>query len=265
MIKAQGTQVSVFRFLIVGAAFVKIVNNYKELMANKLFALYFTILLLGGIISFSAQVYLVINSSNPDYNTVSSHANTIEVIGVIFIDVFFGLMPNLFYSIYKTKLTEAGGKFTKRYFYINGIVMLCMFVAIMVSAIASNEDQSVIITNVFLYAIVTYSLCFYLVVIHVLRTLEGRVRKIIRRYFGYYSIYALAMYFRNSFLIGGALTQANPALMEISFANFPVDTINAGVTLMVVVLFLKEIKFAPASEEKKEQSKDASTKSDPSS
>jgi len=237
------TIVSLFRFLIIAATVVKIVHNYKKLIANHLFTMYFIILLLGGFISLSAQIYLAINYSNPDFNVVDSVSNAIEVFGVIFLDIFFGLIPNLFYSIYKTKLTEAGGKFSPRYFYINGIMITCMFVILLIAALTANEDASVIITDSILTAITIYSFCFYLVVIHVLQNLEERVRKIIRRYFAYYCIYAVAILFRNAFLIGAALTQDNPALMEISFANFPVDTICAGVTLVVVTLFLKDIKL----------------------
>jgi len=161
-------------------------------------------------------------------------------------DMFFGLMPNLFYAIYKTKLNQAGGKFTVRYFYVNGVIMGILFVILVVTTLTTNEDVNVIASDVILFAVTIYSFCFYLLVIHVLRGLEGRVKRVISRYFWYYCLYAVAIFFRNSFLIGGALTQDNPALIEVSFSNFPVDTISAGVTLMVVALFLKEIKFVPA-------------------
>jgi len=240
----QGIQGSAFRFLMVFCTLVKMVCNYKELNENKIFALYFLLLLTGGIISFSSQIYLAvvggrIVSFGDESMRVDEITNSIEIFGILLMDAFFGLMPNLFYSVYQTKLTKVAGHMTKRYFFANGIILAIMFVILVITAFAASN---VVISSCTILLIESlYGFSFYLLVIFVLREMEGRAMKIIWRFFYYYTVYAITICFRLSFLLVAVMYI--DVMVDLAWATFPLDAISEGVQLLVVALFLREIKF----------------------
>jgi len=248
VVQSTGSEIAVFRFMVVIITLGKVIYNRNELQENKLFALYFFLLIAGGIISASANIYTATNNVlTSDSIKLEAISNSIEIFGVILMDIFCGLMPNLFYSVYKTKLTKVSGEITQKYFLTNGIIIGILIVVLLViqGILNDNGREAIVPTNVVLLVVTVYSFSFYMLVVVVLRNLEGRVRKIMWRYFFYYMIYASTIFIRNSFSITSDVHFHEPAYQEISWAFYPVDTICAGVTLMVIALFLREIKFSP--------------------
>jgi len=139
------------------------------------------------------------------------------------------------------------GEITQKYFITNGIIIGCLFVVLLIIQFTnlSTKQNTIVPANVVLMVEMVYSFSFYVLVIVMLRELEGRVRKIIWRYFYYYMIYASTIFLRNSFSISAEVHIHDPAFEEVNWAFYPVDTICSGVTLMVIALFLREIKFSP--------------------
>jgi len=240
MAKCQSIQLSVLRFLTVVLTLAKIAINYKELMKNKLFALYFFFLLSGGIVSVCSIVYFGAYSNyyGPCTVDIGDTSSSIEIVGLILIDTFFGLVPNLFYSLYKTKLTKETEQITRKYFYANGIVIACIIVVLLITEFAGPNP--VISSSVIILETI-YSVFFYLFVIVVMRNEEGRVEKILWRYFYYYCFYAVTIFVRNAVEI--TVTNTQP-YTQVWWANYPTDTILAGVTLAVVSMFLRDIKLS---------------------
>jgi len=248
-----GTQIAVFGFLVVIITFLKIVYNHRELAERKLFALYFFLLLAGGIISGSAQIFAATkNQLNSDTQENTEIANSLEVFGVIFIDGFFGLMPNLFYSVYRTKLTKTSGEITHKYFLTNGIIISILFIVLLITEFVYTRP--IISSNTILFVVMIYSFSFYVLVIIVLRNLKGRVQKIMWRYFIYVVYATTVIFIRNFFTIFSYVNAYDPEYINITWGSYTVDSICAGVTLAVVALFLREIKFSPHAPTPKESS-----------
>jgi len=240
MTKCQSIQMSSLLFLTVFITFAKIALNYQELMKNKLFALYFFVLLSGGIVSGSSVVYIGLNNNfGPSIVNVEDTSTSIDIIGVLLIDTFFGLVPNLFYSLYSTKLTKVTEEMTRKYFYANGIVLACIIIVLLITEFVGPNP--IISTNVLIILETVYSLFFYVFVIVVMRNEEGRVEKILWRYFSYYCFYAVTLFVRNAVEITSAFYAP---YTQVWWAIYPTDTILAGVTLMVVSMFLRDIKLS---------------------
>jgi len=247
--------VAFIRFAMVACIVAKISFNLQTLYNKKIFALYFLILFTGSVVDGCSQLYLLsINPLESDSLEKYETVNSIETVGIILMDTFFGLMPNLFYSVYKTNMTKATGHITTRYFVVNGIIMTS-FCVICILATSFDKKYQVYSSDTILTVEYLYGLFFYILVMVRLNELEGNIHKVIQRYFLYYCIYGMVLILRNtaSMAIVGYVTI--PGNQQV-WAEFWVSTVYASVQSTVVILYLRDIKLT-----KDENKSDGSSRS----
>jgi len=232
------------KFVLTLFVIAKIVFNLRSLYENKVFALYFFILLCGTILAGCAQVYsLTINEAAGFFATqvANDNINSIEVCGFVLIDAFLGLMPNLFYSVYQTKLTKATGNITVTYFILNGIIMAGFFVTSVLAMTLGGTNQAVA-TVIVVMVEYLYGFSFHILVVYKLRDMEGKIQKVMRKFFFYYACYGAFLVIRNSTILYSQAYIHNP---QTIWNDIWVGNVFDCAQVTVVIQYLKDIKFNP--------------------
>jgi len=245
------------RFLLVGCIIAKMFFNARSLYNNKIFALYFFVLLSGTVLVGCSNLYsLTIDQFSSFEVNQQANANTqsIEVYGIILMDAFLGLMPNLFFSIHQTKLTKASGYITVKFFVLNGIVVACFCIVALLAILLDHLTQQTS-TDVILLLEYFYGFFFHVLVLYKLHDMEGRVQKVIRRFFSYYCVYGVIIIIRNSTI----LYYENVKFTYLGAWNeYWTAAAFASVQCTVIILYLRDIKFTTKEKNKSGSSKGSS-------
>jgi len=218
----------------------KMVKNFSALRKNILFAFFLVILIIGDIIVAAGAVYLAYYAaisksleSKQYYNK-----NIFDIIGALFVDSFFGLIPNFFYSIFKTKITKHVSEVSLKYFLVNYGVIAGFFIIIFILCF-----YEVVWINLVLLLEILYTFIIFIVSIYTLREVRHRVRRVLFRFFIYFSVYAFVTFVRNIFTMYYSNHPNNSNTIE-NDAFIIVDVYQNAVLAVVTLLFLKDLKFS---------------------
>jgi len=241
-----GTQVSTFRFITAAFVFLKIAFNWHSFVVKKIFLVYFIFLFVGNILIGSGDIIVAYNAHMGVNNiSVSRNVNICAILGILCIDTFFGLVPNLFYSIYKTKLTLQANVITDRFFTANFLIIGCLFVVIITFNFAAPTSLTYWMDLIIILEIV-YTMSFYIIVIVSLRQLY-RIQRVLVRFFCYYVVYAIFQVVRCS-MVATYLSPANQSNPNptVTWNEAIADNLTNGFLTVAILLFLRDLKFKPA-------------------
>jgi len=226
---------------------------------NRLFVVFLVILAMGNIIAGASGAWLgyYFGSdqpyTNPDLNLYEK-LNFLDTMGALFIDSFFGLLPNFFYSIYKTKIDKSASEISVKYFLYNYGIIFLFFVVIFSLALASSQW-----INIILILEVIYTFNVFLLTIYTLRDIRSRVKRVLLRYFTYFSFYMITLIARASLAF---FLRYNPRVIKthVQADGYQiVDTVHNANLTMMIVLFLKELKFGKKEGDKSKESSGTKT------
>jgi len=241
---------AIFRFVAVILIIYKISKNYNAMLSSsRLFFVFMIVLVLGNILIGVSGAYYAYNlewttnAEGQKYRTVVGvQKNAMDSFGSLLVDCFFGLLPNFFYAIYKTNINKS--TVSMKYFVYNYGVIGIFFVVIfglIVSQVAAVSD----FINIVLIMEILYTLGVFVFTIYTLREMRTRVRKILYRFFMYFVFYATSLIVKASYTFYMTYNSANgyspPAIVVDAFIIVDMSY-NACLTV-VIILFLKELKF----------------------
>eukprot|EP01124_Arcella_intermedia_P011843 TRINITY_DN1821_c0_g1_i1.p1 TRINITY_DN1821_c0_g1~~TRINITY_DN1821_c0_g1_i1.p1 ORF type:complete len:291 (-),score=54.60 TRINITY_DN1821_c0_g1_i1:91-963(-) len=238
-------QITVYRIGTTFLVLLRMAHKYRAFMENRILLLFYTLLLVGNILIGAAELFLAIESNakgqfNFDY--VMNAVNIIVALGILCIDAFFGLIPNMFYSVFKTGLGKGEDHVTKIYFTANGIIIAIFFIVTLVFNFLG--PQYVYITNIIVIIEIVYAVLFYLVALRaVFRLDHAKFKRMLLKFFIYYVVYALTQIVRCSILTFSFLDPPNPHHTETLWGVLVMDSIVNAVLTIIIVLFLKDFKL----------------------
>jgi hypothetical protein len=276
---------SIYRYFSILIILIKILLNHKFFLQNKIFLLYFTILIIGNILLGCSESLLSIacknnffamdqrfdvanTTSNPVNSTswleIYKKANVLTLFGYLLVNFFFGLIPNFLYSLYKTRIDTTINTMTMRYFKINIFISVSFFIIIFIMNILLIHYQYGIII-VFILELL-YNACFY---IHVLINLHknlnnSKLKKSINIFFIYFISYFFIQIFLWSMFMTLYLNKNINMVYSIILIIIICDNIANVVLMVIILLYLKDVKFKVEQSNTKSmdalsQKKDAST------
>jgi hypothetical protein len=226
---------AVFRIMILVIIANKVYKNRNAIYKNKLFALYFILLSCGNILILVSGLLLA-------YLTLAESILTLQItfiIGLMLTDAFFGLIPNFFYSIYKTKLSADIGSVTKKYFIGNGAI-LTIFTLLTIIIYISLDGEDKFWSNVVLMVQLLYTLSFYVLTIKTLSNLkDNKIVKVLTKYLFYYAGYVIILFIRFG-LSTQYIMNPNVSLVYISI----IENVMTGYSLLIISVFLRLLKFS---------------------
>jgi hypothetical protein len=237
----------------------KIFTNREYFVTHKLMLAYFTLLLLGNLFFAIAYILQARNTYNGIFGTDTLRViNLIALIGVLCLDCFFALVPNLFFSIYKTQINAE--KANTFYFKINFVVVITFSIITLVINFIPDATLF-LITNLFVAIELIYTFSFYLVVLKAVSHLhDKRIYRALKKYFICFFVYGLIMIYRCVMLTYAPwkfqVLGQNVVPLEIVIAGLFGTTLASIAILVATLFFLKELKFR---EDQKDRKTTAST------
>jgi hypothetical protein len=236
---------SIYRYFSIIVILIKILLNHRFFLQNKIFLLYFTILIFGNILLGCSQSLLSVACQNNFFEMdVYRKANVLTLFGYLLINFFFGLIPNFLYSLYKTKLDTDINTMTMRYFKINIFISVSFFIIIFIMNFLLIRYQYVIII-VFILELL-YNACFYLhVLINLHKNLNNSIlkKKSINIYFMYFISYFFVQIFLWSMFMALYLNKNVNMVHPIILIIIICDNIANVVLMVIILLYLKDVKF----------------------
>eukprot|EP01124_Arcella_intermedia_P022120 TRINITY_DN322_c0_g1_i1.p1 TRINITY_DN322_c0_g1~~TRINITY_DN322_c0_g1_i1.p1 ORF type:complete len:290 (-),score=44.63 TRINITY_DN322_c0_g1_i1:53-922(-) len=219
--------------------------KYKAFLENYILVLFYFLLFCGNLLIATAQSYLAVKTNTPaDFNfpEVLKVVNILTAVGVLCIDAFFGLVPNMFYSVSKTGLGSTEDQVTKVYFTAN-LVLTGLFCGVTLIFNFLGE-QLRYVTDIIVMTEVVYGIFFYLFALRTFYRLgHGKLKRMLLKFFFYYLTYAIVQLIRYSLIIYSILVPPSPSHTGPMFGVLVMDATTNAVLTMSIMLFLKDFKL----------------------
>eukprot|EP01124_Arcella_intermedia_P022121 TRINITY_DN322_c0_g2_i1.p1 TRINITY_DN322_c0_g2~~TRINITY_DN322_c0_g2_i1.p1 ORF type:complete len:288 (-),score=57.98 TRINITY_DN322_c0_g2_i1:90-953(-) len=240
-----GIQICFYRYGTCILIAFRCIYKYKAFLENYILALFYFLLFCGNLLIATAQSYLCVRTNTPEafnFPEVLKVVNILTAVGVLSIDAFFGLVPNMFYSVSKASLGSKEDQVTKVYFTANLVVMGIFCGVTLVFNFLG--EQSRYVTDVIVMSEVVYGALFYLFALRTFYKLgHQKLQRTLLKFFLYYLSYAFVQLIRYSLIIYSMLFPPSPTNTATMFGVLVMDATTNAVLTMVTMLFLKDFRL----------------------
>eukprot|EP01124_Arcella_intermedia_P028756 TRINITY_DN5923_c0_g1_i1.p1 TRINITY_DN5923_c0_g1~~TRINITY_DN5923_c0_g1_i1.p1 ORF type:complete len:288 (-),score=46.05 TRINITY_DN5923_c0_g1_i1:7-870(-) len=258
-------QITVYRFSTCLLVLLRMAHKYKAFLENHILLMFYALLFCGNLLIGAAQLYLAIQSNKEgefDFFGVLNVVNILVALGVLCIDAFFGLVPNMFYSVYKTGLGKGEDHVTKVYFKANLIIIAVFFVVTLVFNFLGQDY--IYITDIIVIIAIIYAVLFYIVAMRAVFRLEhAKIKRVLVKFFIYYMVYAVTQIVRCCVVVYSIMHPPDPHHIQALWGVVVMDAIMNAVLTIVIVLFLKDFKLKSKEERSSTYSGKTMTKDGP--
>jgi len=164
----------------------KVLNGLGHLRNNPIMLIYFAVLYVGIILRIVEFGYAMYNLDI--FIQVAPVLNALYTLSAICYESFYTLIPNIFFSVSHSKLTQLQKGYTRKYMYTNlTITGIFLIIIIFICSFLSELWPSDIVQILEIF----YTIGFYSTVLYDLRNANTEVNSKLWKFFSYYICFAV--------------------------------------------------------------------------
>jgi len=255
-------EIIVVRFVCICLVLRKMLMNYDTfIIGNRFWLGFFSLMNVGNIIYVIVYCMALYATTNANLLEVDAETNeTVSIaihIGTLFVDTFFGLLPNFFYYFYKIHINQDDRDTHKKILMANAIVISIFFVVIFVMSIVLIKQDGAYPTDIIIAVEMLYIFGMHVLSLRIIKTVVSRIEKLLQWFTLYVTVYAILVILRSIFLI--VLNSSTVFSYSSYTAVMILERLVDACLVLVLVLMMKDIKIGSSSQEKSSDIKETTT------